>query len=189
MSSQQPQWVMTSAVNKLQGFFRCTFHQKPRKGIISYTDFRTNVQCFQLQVYFWLINWWKHANILPPLQCFKREYPQHSCLSCPLFGSTELIPNPQQSAGHLLLTLHWHAEQWQRMMLKKGRPSSSTIPTPKKPQHKISFSPPTIILNPQIALKRGKQVPWETCIRLIGTVGMDIGPSATQHKNGQQNRF
>lgn len=152
MSSQQPQWVTTSAVNKLQGFFRCTFHQKPRKAIISYTDFRTNVLCFQLQVYFWLINWWKHANILPPLQCFKWDYPQYSCLSCPLCGSTELIPNPQQSAGSILVTLHWHAEQHQRMVLKKGSPSSSSLPTPKNPNIR-STSPPTIILNPQIAIR------------------------------------
>lgn len=145
---------MTSAVNKLQVFFSCTFHQKPRKAIISYTDVRTNVLCFQLQVYFWLINWWKHANILPPLQCFKLDYPHYSCLSCPLFGSTELIPNPQQSAGSILSTLHWHTEQHQRMVLKKGSPCGSSLPTPKNLNIRSAFPLQQLFWTQELQLER-----------------------------------
>lgn len=153
MSSQQLQWVMISAVNKLQGFFRCTFHQKPRKGIISYTDFRTNVLCFQLQVYFWLINWWKHASILPPLQCFKWDYPQYSCMSCPLFGKHRInSQSPAKCWIHIVnnALTQSNDKEW---CWKKAE----TVVPPtqhQKDQHKISFSPQQLFWTHKLQLER-----------------------------------
>lgn len=136
-------------------------HQKPRKDIISYTDSRINVLSFQLQVYFWLINWWKHANILPPRHYSVLNEIIHSILACArLFlkglnyfpTANKVLSTYCQSFRQDCTETAPATEQQQRMMLKKGRPSSSPRPNSKRKTEDHLF-PLTIVLNPQIAIR------------------------------------